>query len=173
MTGAADSDRALAPVRARIEREARSEADRVLAVARAEAGELLRAAGAAAERSVALARAQGQAQAAPLAAAERRRGRAQAQAIVLSAQREAYDDLYRQVLAGADALRTGPGYRTLADRLTVIATRAAGPEATVTSPPAGGVVARSGQTVVDCSLPRLAGLAMQALGNRVEELWAP
>ena len=31
----------------------------------------------------------------------------------------------------------------------------------------------SGQTVVDCSLPRLAGLAMQALGDEVRELWEP
>jgi vacuolar-type H+-ATPase subunit E/Vma4 len=173
MISAAKSAQALAPVRAHIASGARSEADRILAAAHAEADELLRAADAEAERAVALAREQGRAQAVPPAAAERRRGRARARAIVLSAQREAYDDLYRQVLAGADALRAEPGYGPLVDRLTVMATRAAGPEATVTTPAAGGVVARSGQTVVDCSLPRLAGLAMQALDDEVRKLWVP
>jgi hypothetical protein len=36
----------------------------------------------------------------------------------------------------------------------------------------GGVLARSDRAVVDCSLPRLASLAVDALGDEVRELWA-
>ena len=54
-----------------------------------------------------------------------------------------------------------------------MAERAAGPGATVTADQAGGVVARSGRAVVDCSLPRLAALAVDALGDQVTELWTP
>jgi len=39
--------------------------------------------------------------------------------------------------------------------------------------PEGGVVARSGGIVVDCTLPRLAGVAVDELGDQVRELWIP
>jgi hypothetical protein len=34
-------------------------------------------------------------------------------------------------------------------------------------------VARSGDVVVDCTLPRLAGLVVDELGEQVRELWIP
>lgn len=152
---------------------ARSEADRVLAAARDEADALLRRARDDASRAIGMAVAQGRADAAPLAAAERSRGRARARSIMLAAQRAAYDQLCRQILAGAGQLRGEPGYGPLLARLTAMATRAAGPGATVVYPPAGGVLARSGQVVVDCSLPALADRAVQALGDQVRDLWEP
>ena len=171
--GSAKAVTALAPVRAYLMREARAEADRIRAAARAEADELLRQARLGAQRAVRDGAARGQAETAPLAAAERSRGRAAAQSIVLGAQREAYDEMCRRIGLQADALRADPGYRLMLERLTARAARAAGPGATVTALPDGGVLARSGQVMVDCSLPRLAGEAAEALGDRVKELWEP
>ena len=68
---------------------------------------------------------------------------------------------------------TEPGYERLLARLTALATAAAGPDATITAAPAGGVVARSRGVVVDCTLARLADLAVDALGDEVRELWTP
>jgi len=164
---------ALAPVRAHLLRAAGTEADRIRAAACAEADELLRQARLAAERAVRDGAVRGQAEAAPVAAAARSRGRARARAIVLGAQREAYDELGRRIRAEADGLRGDPGYGLLVERLTALAARAAGADATVTAAPAGGVLARSGQVVVDCSLPRLAVHAVESLGDRVRELWEP
>ena len=171
--GAARAATALAPVRAYLLRAARTEAGQIRAAARAEADQLLSRARQDAERAVRDGAARGRAEAAPLAAAERSRGRAAAQSIVLGAQREAYDEMCRRIGLQADALRADPGYRLMLERLTARAARTAGPGATVTALPDGGVLARSGQVVVDCSLPRLAGEAADALGDRVRELWEP
>jgi len=164
---------ALDPVRARMLSEARAAADRALEAANAQAGELLRQARGEAERAASQARARGWSEAAPAAAAERALGRYRARAIVLSAQREAYDELCREVLAGMNALRRDPGYPTLIGRLAGLASAAAGPDASVSFPDGGGARARSGEVVVDCSLPRLAELAVQVLGDQVRELWSP
>jgi vacuolar-type H+-ATPase subunit H len=171
--GEAKARTALAPVRAHLLREARTEADRLIAAAHAEADELVRQARGGAERAVGLAAAQGRAEAAPLAAAERSRGRARARSIVLRAQREAYDELCRRTSLDVGALRDGPGYGLLLTRLSALAAQAAGRDATIAFPPAGGVLARSGQVTVDCSLPRLARQAVHALGDQVRELWEP
>ena len=171
--GEAEARTALAPVRAHLLREARTEADRLIAAARAEADELLRQARGGAEHTVGLAGAQGRAEAAPLAAAERSRGCARSRSIVLRAQRDAYDELCRQTSAEASTLRDGPGYGLLLTRLSALAARAAGQDATIAFPPTGGVLARSGQVTVDCSLPRLARQAVHALGDQVRELWEP
>ncbi len=173
MPNAEKAATALAPVRAYLVREALTEADRIRATARAEADALLRQARGEAERAVGLATARGQAEAAPFATAARGRGRAQARFIVLAAQREVYDELCHRIMAEADALRGEPGYGRLLSRLGTMAAQAAGPAATISFPPAGGVLARSGQVVVDCSLPRLAELAVQALGDQVRDLWEP
>ena len=70
-------------------------------------------------------------------------------------------------------MRYEPGYNRLLSRLTAMAGRVAGPDATITVQPAGGVVARARDVVVDCTLPKLAILAVDALGNRMRELWTP
>lgn len=171
--GAAAVATALAPVRVHLLREARAEADRVRATARAEAEEMLKRARLSAEGTVRDGAARGQAEAAPFAAAARRRGRAQARAIVLGAQRAAYEELCRRVRAETDGLRGDAGYGLLLARLTALAAQAAGPGATVTVIPAGGVLARSRQVTVDCSLPALAAGAVDSLGDRVRELWEP
>jgi vacuolar-type H+-ATPase subunit E/Vma4 len=164
---------ALAPVRAHVLRAARAEAERIIAQARIQAATVVQNARRGADEAVELAEAQGRADGALAAAAERSRGREQARSIVLGAEREAREELCGQVLAVVSGLRAEPGYGQLLIRLTSMAARAAGPDATVTVQPAGGVVARSRGVVVDCTLPRLAGLAVDALGDQVRELWTP
>ena len=166
-------EKALAPVRAYLLREAEAEASRILDEARAQAGSIVQQARSGAAEMARRARARGEADAAAAAAAERSRGRDQARSIVLGARREAYQDLRVQVLATAGGLRTEPGYQGLLGRLVTMATRAAGPGAAVTVQPEGGVVARSADVVVDCTLPRLAGRALDELGDQVRELWTP
>jgi len=168
-----EAERALAPVRAYLLRGAEAEAGRILAEARAQADAILEQARSGAAETVGRARAQGEADGAAAAAAERSRGRDQARSIMLGVRREAYQDLRAQVLSAAGGLRTEPGYQGLLGRLVTMATRAAGPGAAVTVQPEGGVVARSRDVVVDCTLPRLAVLAVDELGDQVRELWAP
>ena len=173
MTVTTEAVTALTPVRGWLLRDARAEADRVVAEARDQAAATLDRARADAERAVALAVVAGQSEAARFAAAERARGHEQARTVLLSARREAYDELCGEVLAAAARLRDEPGYQRLIGRLATMAADAAGPEATITVAPGGGLVARSSQVVVDCSLPRLAVLAVEALGDRVRGLWTP
>lgn len=92
---------------------------------------------------------------------------------MLAAQRAAHDDLRRQVLAAVSSMPEEAGYAGFVGRLTDLAEQAAGPHAQVTIPPAGGIVARSGGVLVDCSLSRLADLAVASLGAAVRELWSP
>jgi len=72
-----------------------------------------------------------------------------------------------------DELRSEPGYERLLQALTKTARLEAGSGATVTASEDGGVVARSPGVLVDCSLPRLADLAVDAVSGEVRELWAP
>jgi vacuolar-type H+-ATPase subunit E/Vma4 len=171
MTAAAAAE--LAPARARMLRDAADQAARILADARREADRIAAQARRDAERTVSLAQAAGHAQAAPQAAAVRRQARSDARSALLGAQREAYDELRAQVLVAVDGLRGKPGYDQLLDALARMARLEAGPGGTVTASEDGGVVARSPDVLVDCSLPRLADLAIEALDGEVRELWAP
>ena len=166
-------DAALAPVRARLLGAARAEADRIVEQARAEAAAIVGGARRDADEAVGRAAAQGRADGELAAAAERSRARERARSIVLGAQRQARDELRDRVLAAAAALRAEPGYQRLLAGLTEMAAAAAGPGATVTADPAGGVVALSRGVVVDCTLARLADLAVDALGDEVRALWTP
>jgi vacuolar-type H+-ATPase subunit E/Vma4 len=173
MTATTETAAALAPVRARIRSDASAVAERILASARAQSDAMLAQARSSAEHTVEQAAAEGHAAATALAAAELARGRERAWLAVLTARREAYDELRRRVRAAAGGLPGTPGYDQFATRLADIAAGAAAPGSTVTVPPGGGAMARSGQMVVDCSLPRLADLAVEALGDKVRELWTP
>jgi vacuolar-type H+-ATPase subunit E/Vma4 len=169
----ADTAAALDPVRAHLLRRASDKADRIVADARREADAIVSQARLSAERAVSQARAEGRRQAAGLAAAERSRGRGEARSVLLGAQREMHEKLRSQVRAAVSGLRGEPGYGQLLQRLTDMARRAAGPDAVLTEAEAGGVVARSAGVLVDCSLPRLADLAVEALAGDVPALWAP
>jgi len=173
MTSAAGQIAALAPVLEHMRRGAAARAARIRADARREAAEIIGQARVRADAAVAQARAAGRAEAARMAEAELSRARGQARSTLLRAQREAYDELLSQVRAGVAALQAEPGYDRLAQRLGRMAAAAAGPGAAVAPIPAGGIMARSPGVVVDCSLLRLADLALEALGGDVRELWTP
>ena len=164
---------ALAPVRAAMLRRAQDQADEIVAHARRQAADAVARARADADAGVASAREDGLAQADPLAAAVRNQRRRDVRATVLAAQREAYEELREQVRAAVCALPGEPGYEQLLDRLKRGAQLAAGPGATVTEDPAGGVIAPRPGVVVDCSLPRLADAAVDALGAETDWLWTP
>jgi len=164
---------ALEPVRLRLRREADDEAARIRSDAQARAAEITARAHQDAAAAVDEAIASGQSDATALAAEDLRRARDAARTAVLTAQREACDELRRRVRSGLEALPADPGYGLLAGQLTRLAVRAAGPDAVVTPAPAGGVVARAAGVVVDCSLDRLAELAVEALGPAIRELWLP
>lgn len=173
MTRTDDRLAALGPVVEHMRRTARDQAARIQADARREAAGITQEARRQAAAAVSSARAEGRAEAAPLVAAELSRAGATARSAVLRAQREAGDELRRRVRAAVAAMPGEPGYDRLAERLARLAGRAAGPDATVTALPSGGVLARSPGVVVDCSLARLADLAVDALGPSVRGLWTP
>jgi len=162
---------ALAPVRAAMLRRAGAQAQELVGDAHRAAGALLAQARAAAADAVTRAQQEGRARAAPLAAAERHRGRRQARAILLAAELRASDELAGRIRAAVLGLRDEPGYGELRDRLAALAGRAAGPGAAVSEHPAGGVIARAPGVLVDCSLPRLAERAVEALNPRIRELY--
>ncbi|HTX85843.1 MAG TPA: V-type ATP synthase subunit E family protein [Streptosporangiaceae bacterium] len=167
------STAALEPVRQRLRRDAEDEAARLRAAAHAQADAIVAEAQRDAKATLAAVAAQAAATADPLTSAELRRARGAARSAVLTAQRAACDELRSRVRAGVGALRTQPGYEQLLHRITVLAEQAAGPDAEVTPAPSGGVIARRPGLVIDCSLDRLADLAVTSLGAEVAELWAP
>jgi hypothetical protein len=93
--------------------------------------------------------------------------------VLLGARREMQEELRSRVRAAVGGLRDEPGYDQLLERLTGMARQAAGADAVLTAPAAGGVVARLADVLVDCSLPRLADLAVEALAVDVQALWTP
>jgi len=164
---------ALEPVRLRLRRDAEDKAARLRADAHAQAASIVAQAQQDAAAALAAAAAQATATAAPLTTAELRQARQAARSAVLSAQRAASDELRRRVRAAVVALRAEEGYDRLLQRITRLAGQAAGPDAELIAAPTGGVVARRAGVVVDCSLDRLAELAVTELGAAVTKLWTP
>ncbi len=172
MTAAPAAD-ALRPVAERLRRDAEDQAVQVRAAARAAAADIRQRAHRDAAAMIDQAAAAATATAAPLAAAELRRARDAARAAALSSQREAYDELRSRVRVAVAALPGQSDYEQLRQRITRLAARTAGPGARLTPEPDGGVVARSAGVIVDCSLDRLADLAVAQLDAAIRELWTP
>ncbi|HEY7011111.1 MAG TPA: V-type ATP synthase subunit E family protein [Streptosporangiaceae bacterium] len=154
-------------------RRAAEQAGQILADARREADAIISEGRLSAERAVSQAREAGRREAAELAAVERSRGRSHARSVLLGTRREIHQELCSRVRAAVGGLRDEPGYDRLLERLTGMAREAAGPDAVLTVPAAGGVVARAADVLVDCSLPRLADLAVEAVAADVQALWTP
>ncbi len=171
MTLLPGAEAALTPVRAALLQAARAQAADIVARARRDAAALLADARRDAAETVERGRAEGQAQAGPLAAARLSRGRQDARARLLRARRDAYDELRRQVHAAVAGLPAEPGYARLLDGLTRAALAAAGPGATASPHPDGGVVATGPGVLVDCSLPALADQAVAAVSSGLATLW--
>jgi vacuolar-type H+-ATPase subunit E/Vma4 len=160
-------------VRQRLRRDAQDEAERLRAAAHAQAAAIVAQAQQDATAALSQAAVRAAAIADPLTAAELRRARGAARSAALTAQRAACDELRSQVRTAVAAVPTEQGYDRLLHQITLLAEHAAGPDAEVTLAPSGGVIARRAGVVVDCSLERLADLAVTELGAAVTELWAP
>lgn len=169
-TGLADP---LAPVRETVLTRARADADRTLAEADADAAAILARAQSEADAILAEARDQGESDAAQVLAAERARVRRGARAVVLAAQREAYDELRSRVLQALPALRDDPAYGPWRDRLADHARTVLGADAVVSEPAEGGVVAEANGRRALYTLGGLAGRVIDAIGPDVERLWSP
>jgi vacuolar-type H+-ATPase subunit E/Vma4 len=173
MTATPSAVAALEPVRHRLRRDAEDEAGRLLAAARAQAADIVAEAQQDAAATLAAVATHAAAIAEPVTAAELRQARHTARSAVLTAQCAARDELHRRVRAAVATLTAYQGYDRLLHRITRLAEQTVGAGAEVTPAPRGGVVVRRAGVVVDCSLDRLADLAVQELGAAVAELWAP
>lgn len=161
----------LDPVRAELLRGARADADAVLAGARTDADETVRTARAEAEMLLDRAREQGVADGTVAAARERVRALQNAWARELAARAEVYADLRDRVRAGVrDALTKTGGARV---QLEGRARTLLGTGARVTATADGGVMAESPGRRVDLSADALADRALERLGAKAENLWAP
>jgi vacuolar-type H+-ATPase subunit E/Vma4 len=172
MTVGVASD-ALALVAERLQRDAEAQADRIRAAARAEAAAILARAREQEAATIAAASAVAAETAGPLTNSTLRQAHETARSMLLAAQREACDELRAHVQAAFAGLPSQADWEQLGQRIARIATRAAGPDARLSPDPGGGFVARTSGVVVDCSLSRLADLAVAELGARVRELWVP
>lgn len=170
MTLAAGQQAALEPVRAAMLHRARQDVAAAVASAGEAAMAMIAQAQAGADALVAQATAEGAAQAAPVAMAELSRGRQAARSAILGADLAIREEVVRRMRAAVLALRDGPDYPQLLERLSVLAASAAGPGAIVTAHPDGGVVATSGGVTVNCSLPRLADRVVAVLDARITAL---
>jgi vacuolar-type H+-ATPase subunit E/Vma4 len=164
---------ALDPVVLRLRRDAEDQAAAIRAAARATAQDVLNQAHRDAAAITALAAATAAANAAPLTSAELRQARDGARSAVLSAQREACDELLSRVRAAIAELPAQQGYDVLREQIGRLAEQAAGPGASLSQEPGGGVEAHAPGVMVDCSLRRLADLAVAQLGAAITELWTP
>lgn len=168
-----DTVDSLTPVREQLLAHARADAERVLADSDADVAATLAAARSEANAILEAARAEGESDAAVLLSAKRARDRRQARALVLGAQREAYDNLRSQVMRALSAIRDDPGYARWRDRLTEQARHLLGPEAVVSEAPEGGVLAEANGRRVAYTLAGLADQVIEEMGADIEGLWSP
>ena len=142
--------------------EADADADATLAAAQREA-DVIRGA----------ARAEGESDAAAVLAAEHARVRRQARAVVLAAQREAYDELRSQVVQALSTMRDDPGYGPWRDRLVEHVRTVLGTDAVVSEPAEGGVLAEANGRRALYTLVGLADHVIDSMGADIEGLWSP
>lgn len=158
---------ALEPLRASLLAHASVEADLLRADAEADARRRLDAARREAEQLVADARARGEADAGWILAEEETSARRAARAVVLTAQREAWERLRRESETAVRALLRDPAVRDgLATRL-----RSRLPGATIVDLPDGGLSARTADgRSVDASVEALVDRALPLIEG--ERLWS-
>lgn len=109
--------------------------------------------------------------AAGLVATDQARARRQARAVVLTAQRDLYDELRACSRAAVARLRDDPDYPRMLARLSDRARAALGSAAVLGEPEDGGIVATDGVRRVDFSLPTLADRAFDASAVQIRRSW--
>lgn len=156
---------ALAPVREALLTAARADAAQALAAADVAAASILATSQAGADRIRQEARAQGTANGTVAAAAERNQARRAARARVLSAERDAYQQLRGAARAAVARLADEPGYPRLRAAMAAAVARRLDPEATVSDAAGGGVIGQVPGRRVDYSLAGFADRAVDAMGE--------
>ncbi len=163
---------ALEPVRAALLASADERAQRLHAEAAGQASAIRQAAAAQADGMRARARAEGETAAQEAVIATLNRRRRQARGLVLAAQAQLYSKLVEDVTEAVRELSAGPEWPARAERLAGLALAALGPGATVTAARDGGLMATAGSRSLDLSVPALARLAVERLGDSVVRLWS-
>lgn len=163
----------LTVVRERLLRQAREDSGRIRAEAEAAAAATLARAEQEATEILQAARTQGEADARAVLSREQMRVRRQARSVVLHAQHEAYLSLRAEVHAALAALRDGPGYGELRQRLHARARAALGEDAALTEDSSGGVVAEVPGRRAVLSLGAIADRVLDARTLDLEGLWTP
>jgi vacuolar-type H+-ATPase subunit E/Vma4 len=165
------SELTLDPLLVTVLAEARSHADRSLALAEREAEALVAAAQEEARRIADRAHASGTEAADEESVVRISQARAVARTCVLEAQREALVRLRTEVLHMlADVAGSAVG-AAVADRLAAVARSQLGAEALIEQAPGGGIIATAGRLRVDYGFSTLADRCIRDLGARIEELW--
>ncbi|MFJ4696216.1 hypothetical protein [Streptomyces sp. NPDC088766] len=172
-THACDPGRAdaLDPVRAELLRAAHADAEALFARAGREAAARLGQAEDRARSILEEARLQGEADGAEAARGRLVRARREAGSRTLSARREPYEELRRRAAERVRELRRTDGYAGLCERLEQRARTLLGPDAEVTEPADGGVMAQVPGKLVDLSLTALADRALDSMAAEVRTLW--
>jgi len=165
---------AVDPLRTALLDEVREEIDRMLADVDARVVAKLAEAERQGAQLVEQARAEGAAAAGVEGARHHARARTRARTLILSAQRELYLELERQVGEHARALRDDPGYPVLLERLSDAAQAQLGADAVleIDPPDGGGIRASKGDRHVDYTVDALAERCLARLGGKLEQLWA-
>lgn len=161
---------ALAPLRQALLASAQADVARELAEAQRQATALVTRAEARAEKVLAAAVSAGKEDAEAVITARRNEARRQARMSELATQREAYDELRRQVADHLARLAADPQRR---ERLANQVHQLLGPAATVQDAPGGGVIGRSPGRQVDLGVRALADRAVHDLGGELAGLWTP
>ena len=163
----------LKPLRQAYVSRAKAAADETLIGARQQAASVIAAAHDEAERILDAVRKEGQDLADAQSSHERASAARRARTVLLSAQREAYQQFQRQALRRALALREKPEYSALLDHLQALARTQLGDRAEIDVDPqtVGGVRAANGRRLVDYTLPTLVERSISRLGEEVESLW--
>ncbi|MCF4136744.1 hypothetical protein L1856_07530 [Streptomyces sp. Tue 6430] len=162
---------ALHPVRTELLRTAHADAEALSARAEEEAAARVGQAEDQARSILEEARRQGRADGADAARDRLVAARRQARSRTLSARREPYEELRRRAAGRVRELRRADGYAALRERLEQRARTLLGPDAEVTEPADGGVVARIPGKRVDLSLTALAERALDGMEAEVRTLW--
>jgi vacuolar-type H+-ATPase subunit E/Vma4 len=161
----------LEPLRRSLAARANAEARAIVEAGEREAGQHRETARAEAAAVLHAAAADRQAAAEAARSRHLRNARREAAGIVLAAQRDAYEQLRSAARAAATRLRDRPEYPRLRKELTAAARRQLGPDAEVTEPESGGIVARKGGRLVDYSLRAMADRGLNGLGPDLRDLW--
>jgi vacuolar-type H+-ATPase subunit E/Vma4 len=154
----------LKPLREALLRQARRDADAVIAVAAKQAAEQLAAATAAADARVGVARQRGEAEAASALVAEEAKIRQEARTLILQAERSVYDELRTRTRDRVRQLRDDNCYPLLRSRLEADGRARLGSDAVCRDDPRGGCVIEADGKRIEATLDTLADWAVDALG---------